>query len=352
MFKEIVLETPEDLYDLKAIIIHRGGAYGGHYHAYIHDSLGEGNWDLEIPESFHDEPVPEEKTINIGIEKAFIENPKVQEKKTREEKDKERSKKQKQIEYNYDSCNFPIPYTDPKFQKGWFDFNDSSVTPIPIGRLQRQFGTANESAYMLVYVRRNYSYAQIGNPMEIPPYLRQIIKTKNELEEQNRIYYKNEEQSLEIIFQGMECFMSMEGGNTHLLYTDDINPLHKGFKLKLKFANTVEYLLNSFIAELGEKTGVFYTLEELTIIEVNKLGNGCCQLIRDLKSFDLNMSLGDIGIEHWSTWLFIISSPNITKQLLDLIDPLAVPISINVYIFIYIYIIVKISWRRDEYKHI
>jgi ubiquitin carboxyl-terminal hydrolase 40 len=30
-------------YELKAIIIHRGGAYGGHYHAYIQDDLGEGD---------------------------------------------------------------------------------------------------------------------------------------------------------------------------------------------------------------------------------------------------------------------------------------------------------------------
>lgn len=29
-------ETAEDaVYELKSIIIHRGGAYGGHYHAYI-----------------------------------------------------------------------------------------------------------------------------------------------------------------------------------------------------------------------------------------------------------------------------------------------------------------------------
>jgi ubiquitin C-terminal hydrolase len=30
------LEDPENAdYELKSIIIHRGGAYGGHYHAYI-----------------------------------------------------------------------------------------------------------------------------------------------------------------------------------------------------------------------------------------------------------------------------------------------------------------------------
>jgi ubiquitin C-terminal hydrolase len=30
----------EAKYELKAIIIHRGGPYGGHYYAYIKDDLG------------------------------------------------------------------------------------------------------------------------------------------------------------------------------------------------------------------------------------------------------------------------------------------------------------------------
>ena len=39
---------PEALiYELKSIVIHRGGAYGGHYFAYIKDDLKEGNWNLQ-----------------------------------------------------------------------------------------------------------------------------------------------------------------------------------------------------------------------------------------------------------------------------------------------------------------
>ena len=55
-------EAQEDLesstYELKSIVIHRGGAYGGHYHAYIQDELKEGEWYLEMPEQFKKEPVP------------------------------------------------------------------------------------------------------------------------------------------------------------------------------------------------------------------------------------------------------------------------------------------------------
>lgn len=52
-------------YELKSIIIHRGGAYGGHYHAFINDEIKEGNWHLEMPEQFLPEPVKiEKKTFN------------------------------------------------------------------------------------------------------------------------------------------------------------------------------------------------------------------------------------------------------------------------------------------------
>lgn len=44
-----IVNDSEDkyIYELKSIVIHRGGAYGGHYYAYIRDDLGEGNWYLD-----------------------------------------------------------------------------------------------------------------------------------------------------------------------------------------------------------------------------------------------------------------------------------------------------------------
>ena len=32
------------VYDLFAVVIHSGTPYSGHYHAYIRDTLQEGNW--------------------------------------------------------------------------------------------------------------------------------------------------------------------------------------------------------------------------------------------------------------------------------------------------------------------
>lgn len=42
----VYTETEQDdaQYELQTVIIHMGSAQGGHYHAYIRDVLGEGNW--------------------------------------------------------------------------------------------------------------------------------------------------------------------------------------------------------------------------------------------------------------------------------------------------------------------
>lgn len=45
-FQEIPNENDIDNeYELCSVILHRGSAYGGHYHGYIRDVLNEGNWD-------------------------------------------------------------------------------------------------------------------------------------------------------------------------------------------------------------------------------------------------------------------------------------------------------------------
>ena len=44
------------MYELKAIMIHSGSPYGGHYWLYGKDDLNEGKWDLNLPENFAAEP--------------------------------------------------------------------------------------------------------------------------------------------------------------------------------------------------------------------------------------------------------------------------------------------------------
>ena len=44
-------------------------------------------------------------------------------------------KKKEKTELDYTKCDFPIPYSDIELGKHWFDFNDSTVTPIMPGQL-------------------------------------------------------------------------------------------------------------------------------------------------------------------------------------------------------------------------
>jgi ubiquitin carboxyl-terminal hydrolase 40 len=37
-------ENENSKYELQTVLIHIGNAHGGHYHAYIRDSMGEGKW--------------------------------------------------------------------------------------------------------------------------------------------------------------------------------------------------------------------------------------------------------------------------------------------------------------------
>jgi ubiquitin carboxyl-terminal hydrolase 40 len=41
---EFIEDGSEQKYELFAVVIHRGNAHSGHYHAYIHDLLKYGNW--------------------------------------------------------------------------------------------------------------------------------------------------------------------------------------------------------------------------------------------------------------------------------------------------------------------
>ena len=47
-------------YELKAVVVHRGGPYGGHYFAYMKDDLGQGNWNINMPEKFDERPTEKE----------------------------------------------------------------------------------------------------------------------------------------------------------------------------------------------------------------------------------------------------------------------------------------------------
>ena len=54
--KKQLKEQDDTKYELKSIVIHRGGAYGGHYWAYIKDDFKEGHWDIKKEEKYDEKP--------------------------------------------------------------------------------------------------------------------------------------------------------------------------------------------------------------------------------------------------------------------------------------------------------
>eukprot|EP00831_Metopus_contortus_P020455 TRINITY_DN19002_c0_g1_i2.p1 TRINITY_DN19002_c0_g1~~TRINITY_DN19002_c0_g1_i2.p1 ORF type:complete len:365 (-),score=85.71 TRINITY_DN19002_c0_g1_i2:117-1211(-) len=204
-YKEIPISHSDNLYELKAIIIHRGGAYGGHYHAYIRDEMEEGIWNLKVPEKYSESPKPEEKVVNVGVQKMFTEDPEKVKDKTTEQKEEDLKETTKVTEYNYDECDFPFPYSNPKLRSHWFDFDDSSVTPLPLGRLQRQFGGQSENGYILIYKQKNLKY-QFSDPTKIPEPWQNYILAENIKNEETRRQYREEEAHIEVLFQPTELF--------------------------------------------------------------------------------------------------------------------------------------------------
>lgn len=73
------------------------------------------------------------------------------------------------VELDYDLCDFPIPYQNKDCIKNWFDFNDSTISPILPGKLQSQFGGSSENAYILIYRRKTPSDVKLSSP-EVPLY--------------------------------------------------------------------------------------------------------------------------------------------------------------------------------------
>ena len=301
-YKEHPNAEPGDLYQLKAIIIHRGGAYGGHYRAYIHDECEEGVWNLKVPEKYAMEPKPVQKVVNVGIEKSTTENPDKKDKKKEEEKEKELNSKTEVVELNFDECDFPFAYNNPKLQRGWFDFNDESVIPIPFGRLQTQFGGSNESAYMLIYKRKTLS-SNYADPFSIPAYWKETILNQNEIYEKERITYKSEEAHLEVIFQDKSLFKFDE--ESMIKYIVDKGIENQGFKVKLKFVDTIGKLIEMFLEALKGKTGAYVNFDTIDIFEVNRQRNEYCQIIRSINSLSKDSTLENAKIEHESTWLFL-----------------------------------------------
>jgi len=293
-FKEFPEEEEKDLYELKAVIIHRGGAYGGHYHAYIRDELKEGNWKLKSPEKYASEAKAESKTINMGLNKLMEQNPQVNAKMRNEEKNQELQKVKQEVEFNYDECDFPIPYTNKELRQGWLDFDDESVVEIPFGRIQKQFGSLNENAYMLVYKQKKL-VPMFSDPMLVPECWVESILCQNEVNDQQREFYQHEDAHIELVFQDKSLFVFDE--ELMIKYKEDKKIEEQGFKVKIPKKATIAQLLDMFKSTL--KKDIAHS-----IFEIVRCKNEYCQVIRKLNDIMMETELEKAEINHLSMWIY------------------------------------------------
>lgn len=55
---------------------------------------------------------------------------------------------------NYDLCDFPIDYKNKDLASNWFEFNDTSISAIRVGRLAKKF-KSYDCAYSLFYMKKH-----------------------------------------------------------------------------------------------------------------------------------------------------------------------------------------------------
>lgn len=101
---------------------------------------------------------------------------------------------------DFDLCDFPIAYSSKSLVENWFEFNDSTVTPIMPGTLQNTFGGHSGSAYMLIYRQRKLNeHLKVNEQVPIPVYWQSEIAKLNEHYEKERKNYDSLKNQLEII---------------------------------------------------------------------------------------------------------------------------------------------------------
>mgnify|MGYP002624222439 CR=1 FL=1 len=321
------------LYELYGVIVHSGTPYSGHYYSYIRDMTGQGKWELiknenkniinnkDLSKNEQELMQNEEKNKNENDDK---DNNDKKENKNGNEKDdnnmnengknkkknkKNKNKKNKNNENNNQNKNqkktktvsdfedpekdFSIPYENKSLKENWFEFNDTSVTSMPISRLEKAF-KGKASAYMLFYVKKENSKEK--TELLLPPdYLKNFMNEFNENLEKERIYYEEEKNSFIITIYEEKMFHLNKNDQILTLINEKDNNKNLVEK-KYKFTDKVMTLFEE--EKLKNKICyLFYIIdknnEKIAIIEKKFTGGDMGEL-----------TLKDVGLYHYCNVVF------------------------------------------------
>lgn len=152
------------LYDLAAVVVHEGGAHGGHYHVYVRDVANEGHGE-DRGQTHTDADGHPIDTSQMDLD----------------------------TESSWEEASSP---------GSWFNFNDATVTRVSVDKLRSTFG-GSSCAYMLVYRKRELAPSATGSspslsPINLPPHLLESIEIRRVALERQRAEYEDALHSVQL----------------------------------------------------------------------------------------------------------------------------------------------------------
>ena len=301
-------KTPEQindneyLYELYGVIVHSGTPFSGHYYSYIRDMTHQGNWKLDevISDNKNNnkKETKEEKEQEENKNDEDIKGKKKGKKKNKNQNKKENNKenniKIEKINLNENEKDFPIPYENKSLKENWFEFNDTSVTSMPISRLEKVF-KGKASAYMLFYSKKENTKEKI-DILSPPEYLKNYMEELNKNLEKERIHYQEEKNSFMInIYNEKNFTLNKEEQIISLNEKNEANPM---IEKKYKFTDTISSLFEKENA-LNKICYLFHILnksDKKYVIIDNQIINE-----ENIKE----VTLKDLGFFHYCNLIFV-----------------------------------------------
>ena len=302
------LNDNDYLYELYGVIVHSGTPFSGHYYSYIRDMTSQGKWKLEEMTNINNN----KNNININKKEEEEKNNedikgknkgKKKNKKNKENKnDKENKEKQDNdinIKENENEKDFPIPYENKSLKENWFEFNDTSVTSMPISRLEKVF-KGRASAYMLFYSKKENNKEKI-EILPPPDYLKIYLDELNQNLEKERINYEKEKNTFIINFYNEKNFILNK--EEQIIQLNENSKTNFLIEKKYNFTDKISYLFEKensinkicFLFHIINKGEIKYIIIDNKInYEENK-----------------DMTLKELGFYHYCNIIFVENNSEI-----------------------------------------
>ncbi|EAR98459.2 ubiquitin carboxy-terminal hydrolase (macronuclear) [Tetrahymena thermophila SB210] len=294
----------QSIYELYAVLIHKGGAHGGHYHTYIRDFSQNSDWvDPKIKKESNQDEINQNSDASKQMEIEIQDN---HEKSSNgkngngnhQNGNSSSSYNNKSLKRNTRRANkgndqqddepFPIPVENQSLLENWFDIDDEIIKCISGNKIQKQFGSNSdkESAYILLY--RKKSLPRLN--LKIPAYFEEHINSINNVFQQERTHYENEKNSIELAIRSYE--------NLNL----------KTFKFNENAEPTkmIKISKNQKVSDLYELLNLS---SEYSLFEIAYCENQMVQIYQEV-IYDEEKKVGDMDLEHRSELIYISKLQN------------------------------------------